>query len=209
MSKSKIKTLLIACVMIMLCTAMIVGGTFALWSDNKQVTNHLSAGTLNVSLTRIGHTKKTLNESGYLETEEVTSESVDFSAATGSNIFALKEGEVIVPCASYEAKLKLKNNGDVAITYGVAIKLGTCDTELKSQLKVSVKIGDGDWTTKSLSEITSAGLTIVNNQALAKNAEQVFSVKVEFADMENNNAAKGQAANFDLLVNAVQATSAS
>lgn len=208
MGKSKVRTLLIACVMIMLCTAMIIGGTFALWSDNKTITNHLSAGTLNVSLTRIGHTKKTLDENGYLKTNEVTNENVDFSASTTENVFGLSEGEVIVPCASYEARLKLTNSGDVAISYGIAIQLGTCDTELKSQLKVSVKIGDGAWTTKSLSEITTGTLAIVTDQALTKNAAQEFSVKVEFADAENNNAAKGQEANFDLLVTAIQKTNA-
>lgn len=45
MGKNKVRTLLVACVMILFATALIIGGTFALWSDNVSVENHLSAGS--------------------------------------------------------------------------------------------------------------------------------------------------------------------
>lgn len=60
MGKNKVRTLLVACVMILFATALIIGGTFALWSDNVSVENHLSAGSLKVKLERINLTKRIL-----------------------------------------------------------------------------------------------------------------------------------------------------
>ena len=140
MGKNKVRTLLVACVMILFATALIIGGTFALWSDNVSVENHLSAGSLKVKLERINLTKTYLDdETGYLVLSEDTA-TVDLTSSTTANVnvFGIGESEKTVPGAYYDAKLRLTNNGDVAFSYEVIIKLTSVSNELSQQLKVYV-----------------------------------------------------------------------
>lgn len=213
MGKSKIRTLLMACVMIMLCAAMIVGGTYALWSKDVTVTNHLVAGKLDVKLERISLTKTYLDDTtGYLVTTEPDTTIVDFSTSTTANVFGLSDSELIVPTSSYAARLKLSNNDDVAFTYDIIIKLTSVSNALAQQLKVYVSEGDGDLVDKGfLSDYaTENGIAIISTQTMAKNtAAKEFTVKIEFInDNSINNNAHSQQAEFDLLVKAVQKTSA-
>ena len=67
MGRSRLRTLLVTSVVIMLCAAMIVGGTYALFSDSVEVTNHLVAGTLKVKLERIDLEQWRLDEDGNRE----------------------------------------------------------------------------------------------------------------------------------------------
>lgn len=211
MEKSKVKTLLIACVTIMLCAAMIIGGTYALWSDNVTVNNHLTAGTLKVKLERVSLTKTYLDsQTGYLTTSEPDTTVVDFSGSTTENVFGLsnyatEDVEKIVPGAEYEARLKITNNGDVAFTYEIIIVLKTASNELAEQLKVYVDGEDKGY----LSEFINDGQAVVEQQAMAKtDLAKEFTVKLAFEDLSANNDAKEQSAEFDLLVKAVQATQA-
>lgn len=213
MGKSKIRTLLMACVMIMLCAAMIVGGTYALWSKDVTVTNHLVAGKLDVKLDRISLTKTYLDDTtGYLVTTEPDTTIVDFSTSTTANVFGLSDSELIVPTSSYAARLKLSNNDDVAFTYDIIIKLTSVSNALAQQLKVYVSEGDGDLVDKGfLSDYaTENGAAIISTQTMAKNtAAKEFTIKIEFVnDNSINNNAHSQQAEFDLLVKAVQKTSA-
>ena len=48
----KLRALLSAALMIMLSVSIAVAGTYALFSDSVEVTNHLQAGTLELGLTR-------------------------------------------------------------------------------------------------------------------------------------------------------------
>lgn len=212
MEKGKVRTLLMACVMIMLCTAMIVGGTYALWTKDTQISNHLSAGKLDVKLERISLTKTYLDDTtGYLVTTEPDVTVVDFSGSTTENVFGLGDNELIVPCSSYSARLKLSNNGDVAFTYDVIIQLTSVSNALAEQLKVYVSEGDGELVDKGfLSEYaTEDGTAVISTQTMAKNtAAKEFTVKLEFVNNDSiNNAAQTQEAQFDLLVKAVQKTS--
>ena len=52
------------------------------------------------------------------------------------------------------------------------------------------------------------GVAIISTQTMAKNdGAKVFSVKIAFDDLDENNAAQNEQASFDLLINAVQLTS--
>lgn len=208
MGKSKVRTLLVACVMIMLCAAMIVGGTYALWSDNVTVENHLTSGTLQVKLERISLTKTYLDdETGYLVTAGPDTTIVDFTDTNTAddNVFGI-EDEKVVPCSEYEAKLRLTNNGDVAFTYDVIIKLNSASNALAEQLKVYI---DGE-DKGTLDQYAVDGKAIISTQIMAKNdTAKEFTVKIQFInDNDINNDAQNKEVKFDLLVNAVQKTTA-
>lgn len=208
MGKSKVRTLLVACVMIMLCAAMIVGGTYALWSDNVTVENHLTSGTLQVKLERISLTKTYLDdETGYLVTAGPDTTIVDFTDTNTAddNVFGI-EDEKVVPCSEYEAKLRLTNNGDVAFTYDVIIKLNSASNALAEQLKVYI---DGE-DKGTLDQYAVDGKAVISTQTMAKNdAAKEFTVKIQFINDNNiNNDAQNKEVKFDLLVNAVQKTTA-
>lgn len=209
MEKRKVRTLLMACVMILLCTVMIVGGTYALWSDNVSVENHLTSGTLKVKLERISLTKTYLDETtGYLVTPDADTTIVDFTDTNteDDNVFGIEEK--VVPCSEYEATLKITNNGDVAFTYDVIIKMnGSANNALAKQLKVY--LNDEDMGTLSEYAVVD-GKAIISTQTMAKNdSAKEFTVKIQFInDDEINNAAQDKEVKFDLLVNAVQKTTA-
>lgn len=208
MGKSKVRTLLVACVMIMLCAAMIVGGTYALWSDNVTVENHLTSGTLQVKLERISLTKTYLDdETGYLVTAGPDTTIVDFTDTNTAddNVFGI-EDEKVVPYSEYEAKLRLTNNGDVAFTYDVIIKLNSASNALAEQLKVYI---DGE-DKGTLDQYAVDGKAVISTQTMAKNdAAKEFTVKIQFInDDDVNNDAQDKEVKFDLLVNAVQKTTA-
>lgn len=210
MKKSKVRTLLMSCVMIMLCAAMIVGGTYALWSDSVKVENHLTAGTLKVKLERTSLTRTYLDEDGYLATSAPDATPVDFTTATSANVFGLTSDEKIVPCQWFEAKMKITNSGDVAFTYDVIIKLTSESNALAEQLEVTVKDGDDEQTFKLSECASNDGKYVISSSMVAKNTVfKEFTVKLEFVNNNAvNNSAQAKSASFDLLVNAVQKTSA-
>ena len=205
MEGHKGSSFLVACAIMLLCIVLMIGGGYALWSDSASVENHLTAGTLKVKLERISLTKTCLDDTtGYLAVSEDTT-TVDLTSSTTQtvNVFGIGENEKIVPCASYDAKLRLTNNGDVAFSYEVIIKLTSVSNELAGQLKVYVDNVDKGY----LSAYADAGQAIVATSTMAKNdTAKEFSVKIVFADLDENNAAQNQQATFDLLVNAVQLT---
>lgn len=206
MGKGKIRTLLVACVMIMLCSAMIVGGTYALWTDTVTVSNHLVAGSLDVKLARTSLSKTYLDtETGYLTTDQDTTE-LDLSEATTANVFGIADDELIVPCSSYEATLKLSNVGSVAFNYDVVIQCTSVSNALAEQLAVYVD----DVQVGYLSDFYAEGEeAIISQQTMSKtDAAKLFTVKIVFEDLDTNNNAKGQSASFDLVVKATQATQA-
>ncbi len=220
MGKSKIRTLLMACVMIMLCAAMIVGGTYALWTQNKTVTTHLKAGNLDVTLQRTGLIKCA---DGINETELDTS-----SVPTTANIFGL-EDELIVPTAWYAARLELTNSGSVAIDYtiNITVKDDTSDKYLAKQVKVYIGSENTEGVVTYPAEgqplatgednnITFASQIQVGSGDLAKNASTSFWVKIVFENLgdteeqiEEQNKSQNKTADFDLLIIATQKTAQS
>ena len=179
MEGHKGSSFLVACAIMLLCIVLMIGGGYALWSDSASVENHLTAGTLKVKLERISLTKTCLDDTtGYLAVSEDTT-TVDLTSSTTQtvNVFGIGENEKIVPCASYDAKLRLTNNGDVAFSYEVIIKLTSVSNELAGQLKVYVDNVDMGY----LSAYADAGQAIVATSTMAKNdTAKEFSVKIGF-----------------------------
>ena len=209
---NKKRTLLVSSSVILLCMAVIVGITVALFTDMQKINHHLQAGDLDITLTRTDLITKTLdNNTGYLVTKSVENgdydANVDFSN-TDKNVFEITEDMKIVPCTSFSATMKIDNNSDVGFAYWFEIVVDgeykDTGVDLVKQIKVTV-----DGASMPLSATTS-GLTINKNNPtdLAKGASDEFEIGVEFIDDEDNNAAKRESLVFDLVVHAVQVTEA-
>ncbi len=214
MGKSKIKTMLLASVMIMLCATMIVGGTYALWTSDVKVENHLVAGSLNAELWRNQLNKTYLNEAGGLSNYEDKA-AADFSGSTTKNMFGLGAKEKIAPGSSYAARLSLINKGSVAFDFVVKIKLNGATNALSNQLKVLVWEGaEGEEkyaiVNGTLSDFVEGGKHAeIHSGTLNSEKSTEFTVKIVFVDdTKVNNNAQAQEVSFDLFVNAVQNTEA-
>ena len=203
----KRRSVLMSAVTLMLCLALVAGGTYALFSDQVTLTTHLKAGTLDITLQRTNLIARTLdNNTGFLVSKTST-EVVDFSMPTDRNVFDLDHTDKIVPGCAYYATLEITNNTDVAFVYWVEIINRNADDNLAlaDQLRVSVKVEDGDKISERLSDGLKVGSEAQPIGTIAKTGSQSFVVSLEFLDLPINNAAKNQSLNFDVVVHAVQA----
>ena len=213
MSK-RVKVITLSCVTVLCCIAIIIAGTFALFTDDVQVTNHLQAGNLKVKLTRNSYSNLLLNEQGLLS--EVSNDTdTDFTGANPSNIFGLETDAKLVPGCVLEATFTLENIGDVALNYYLQFTLNLADEEvanaLAEQLELTITIGEDD----ALEPVKLSALGEDNTwqtetlaQILSKSSGK-FTVKVEFVNITEgdiqNNLAQGQEVSVDMYVHAVQA----
>ncbi len=211
-STNRKRALLTSGSVILLCMTVIIGMTFALFTDTQKINHHLQAGDLDMTLTRTDLITKTLDDqTGYLVTKSVANgdyaDDVDFSN-TEKNVFEITDDMKIVPCSSFIATMQIDNKSDVAFAYWFEI---TVDGEYKEtgidlikQLKVTV-----NGLSMPLSAAAS-GFTINRNTPtnLAKGESDEFVIGVEFMDVADNNAAKQESLIFDLVVHAVQVTEA-
>jgi predicted ribosomally synthesized peptide with SipW-like signal peptide len=217
--------------------AIIAGMTWALFTDTQTISNHLRAGDLQVTLKRTELIKTTIDDNGYLTTLPTDTTVVDFTDPTDKNVFGLKTGndtvvEKIVPGSKFVATMQVENNSDVAFKYwaGISCKDADAVKELAGQLIIIVytdENGDGVIDTEGddaekHESIVSSGLIIGDDTnyigLLEKTDKESFIVSVEFNDngytYENgvltsvNDAAQKQEVEFDLVVYAVQVTTA-
>lgn len=202
------RKLLLALLTIAVCLALLVAGTYALFSREFTSTNHLVAGNLNIKLTRTRLETKTLGAEGYLVTSTNADEK-DFTNADGENIFDLKDGAVIAPGCEFTADLKLTNEGSVAFSYWLEVVVtdSSQGEALAQQLKVKLTAADG---TKTQSGSVSTGFSIgsetdgIGTVIVGESAQ--FSVSVEFPDLDENNDARDQSVKFDIVIHAIQVT---
>ena len=212
-STNRKRALLVSASVILLCMTIIVGMTWALFTDTQKVTNHLQAGDLSITLKRTELTKTTLNAQGKLVTSAPDTTTKNFSNPTDENVFGIVEGEKIVPGTKYVAKMQIENNSDVAFGYWVEIVCTdkTNGADLAKQLKVTVNTGT------DASASVNDGLTVGSSSnyvgELIIGATAEFTVTVEFLDsfvaennIDHNDLAQGENLSFDLVVHAVQAT---
>lgn len=202
----KKKVLLISCSVIMLCICIVAGMSYALFTDSITVSNHLRAGNLKVGLTRTNLEYSVLNANGELETKTV-SNSVDLTSSTGNAFGIDKTNTRIVPGSYFQTDLQIENNGNTAFTYGVTIRLNSTSNKLAEQMKVMLLDAEGHVVeSKTFSELGANGWTLNSGRVLAGETAEKFTVRVEFVDNGNNNAAMNLTADFDLVVTATQAT---
>ena len=212
-STNRKRALLVSASVILLCMTIIVGMTWALFTDTQKVTNHLQAGDLSITLKRTELTKTTLNAQGKLVESAPDTTTKNFSNPTDENVFGIVEGEKIVPGTKYVAKMQIENNSDVAFGYWIEIVCTdkTNGADLAKQLKVTVNTGS------DASASVNDGLTVGSSSnyvgELIIGATAEFTVTVEFLDsfvaennIDHNDLAQGENLSFDLVVHAVQAT---
>lgn len=203
--RSKIKVLIASAFAIVGAAALVVAGTYALFSDSISIDNHLQAGTLKAKLERTSLNMVTLDpETGYL-VEHSDDEIKDFteSSMLSENIFGLEEDSLIFPAAFYEVTMKLSNDGSVAFDYTVNIVLTSESNALAEQLKVTVD--DDAENAKYLSD----GETILASGTLDKTEGRsfiTFTIRIEFMNQNNNNDAQDLKVDFDLMVKVIQRT---
>lgn len=199
------RVLLMACALVLLCMSLIIGITYGLYTESLTTSNHLQAGNLDISLIRTDLSYRVLNEEGELEVIRVEDD-IDFTGSTRENIFGMDAmGLLIAPGAWFDAQLQVINEGNVAFTYDVAIRLRGDANALSEQLLFTVTHPDGAVTEKRLSQLTEE-FSLATGRMKATDEAQTFRVKVEFLDEPDNNLAQSQAVVFDLFVTAVQST---
>ena len=226
-STNRKRSLLVSGAVVLLALTIIVGMTWALFTDTVTVENHLQAGDLNFTLERTKLETYSIDATtGYLASA-TNNDVVNFSNPTDKNVFDLESGSKIVPRSSYTATMTISNNtaveeenkqnSDVAYDYWIEIKLdvdGLTDDEIQAlkldeQLMITV---DSDELAEPQSKLLSEGLTVGNSTTpigtLTLGDSDDFTVKMEFVNSANNDAAKTQKLTFDLIVHAVQRTTA-
>lgn len=214
------RVLLVSASMVLLCLCIIVGATYALFTDSVTVQNHLQAGDLDLRFERYGLRYAVLKTDGTLEEVnetgivDFTDTSIDF---TDTNIFGIEDERVIVPTSYVEADLRIANDGNVAFDYKAYILLKDgISTDLAKQLLVTVTTGNTVLVSnKPLSEMaTGDGFLVFSGNAVKTTSEITYTVRIEFADDRTNNTindndvAQDQFVAFDLAVHAVQSTTA-
>lgn len=202
----KLRALLSAALMLMLSVSIAVAGTYALFSDNVTVTNHLQAGTLELGLVRTKLVKCVPDATTGMPTETEDTNEKDFSAVTSENVFGVADGEMIAPASWYEVEMSVKNKGSIAFNYKVAIKLNAATTAenlaFAEQLTVYVNGADEG---VLLSECTDEnGKLIISDKLVQKSTtDEKFTVKIVFNNAAGN-ATQGKEVGFDLIVMAEQ-----
>lgn len=211
---------MISFIVIAVCAFMIVGGTYALFTDKIEMNTHIISGDLNVTLERTKLTQNLLTDKGYVQEEVVEDEArgddpEDFTNPTTENVFGLDDTIKFVPTCWALADMRITNNSDVAFGYWLTIVFDDVDDlNLADQLKVTITTENG----KSISKYLSEGLVLGGETDFIDVAEvgekQTFTVKVEFVDDRIfdeddtdkfvNNSAMNQEVKFDLVLNAIQ-----
>ena len=203
----RIRAVIVALVTICLCLALLLGATYALFSDCFTVNNHLQAGTLQVGLERIGYQSRELDETnGMLVVGEKDTTVVDLVDDTS----VLFDVNTIVPGCWYEAEIRVRNFGDVAFDYGVRILWNedndaeALELALADQIRITISAGGVQKGQFMLDDAVDIDL----GAFYAGGDAQTFTVRAEFTDNSNNNAAQNAGLEFDLQVYALQKTNA-
>ncbi|MBO5067388.1 MAG: hypothetical protein J6C62_03175 [Clostridia bacterium] len=212
---SRIRVIFMSCITIMVCVAVMAVGTFALFAETFKVTNHLTAGTLDVTLHRTYLLVGNTNYSGAPATND---DEVNFTNTNSSqaNIFGTDNTTAICPGDYFEATMRLTNGveskSDVDVNYTIEIVLSADQTKpenkaLLDQMEVTIYKSDVNNTKGAKYDLPNG--TKTQETKLAKGETTYFIVRVEFVNGNaqngfNNDLAQNGTISFDMTVNAVQ-----
>ena len=204
----------IACLSIVLCVALIAGGTYALFSSKTSVTNHLRSGNLTLKLERVGLTKYAYDEASGEYKENVYTNGdayVDFSQATEKNVFDIARSEVIAPGVWYEATMRIsKDNTNVPFAYKIIVKLNGSkgedgkDNAFASQLRIYVDGAPKGYLSDYVTAEGGNEISVSSGTIGLTEGSKEFKVKLLFDPTADNNAVMNSTADFDLIVEATQ-----
>ncbi len=194
------RLLLISSAIILLCITIIIGMSYALFSDSERITNHLQAGNLDITLERTWLKSTYLTDRGFLDTTTNTTIK-DFTNNKNENVFDL-EGKLIVPLSEYTANMRITNNSKTAFSYWVEIVYkGDANVDLADQITLTVTRGND-----KLIDLEKNLLVSKTINTLAVGDVDEFQVSVKFNDRADNNLAMNDSVYFDLVVHAIQET---
>ncbi len=207
------RTLLLSLVTLCVSTMLIVGATFALFTGEVTVNNHLSAGNLEVGLLCTSYKYSAINEKGFLEESgETLDEAVDLTKEN-SAIFTVVDA---VPTSWYKAEIEVSNIGTTAFDYGMRIIWNANDNQEDNDVDLADQILITVESTKlpepvsfKLSEAKDHDIKLgyLIRGAKGDDAEK-FTVTAEFVnDDDINNSAMLATLEFDVQVYATQRVS--
>ena len=219
------RVLLLSTAVILICMCVIVGATYALFTDGETVVNHLSSGNLDIKFERTYLEYSVLNDEGVMIVKTHT-DIVDFTETNSAtaNVFGITEDRKIVPGSHIKATFKVSHDRDeddskvdsnVAFDYKVFIKLKDYSgNHLADQLYVSVYDGDNNVVVyrEKLSSArfdpTDPGyFHVFSGNQVKLSEEENFTILIEFENIstdKTNNLAQDQTVYFDLVVEAQQ-----
>ena len=131
-TKTTKRALLSSVIAMLLCVAMLIGTTFAWFTDSASTAvNKIQAGTLDIALEMI-------NADG----SWVTAEGQTLTWKTADN---RAQSEILwEPGCTYELQpVQIKNNGDLALKYKIVISGIAGDAKLNEAIEWSYKLADG------------------------------------------------------------------
>lgn len=212
------RAILVSASIITLCMCIVVGATYALFTDSATIKNHLKAGKLEIELWRNSLTYSVLDDEGYLV--DKTDGAINFTDSTDKNIFGVSNGDatLLIPTGFLEAEMEVKNNGNVAFTYGMQIVYSEALDAIADQVELVITPANGTAITKRFSEIKNGDFFELGEIAGTAGTSQKFTVKITFLDDVpfntdddttndfSNNAVMEDEIMFDMIVSAVQVT---
>ena len=209
----RIRAITLSCVTVLCCIAIIIGATYALFTDSAKVTNHLQAGNLKVKLYRESYDNLLLNDQGALATQQNDTRT-EITKDT-ANIFGLDNAKVIPGC-ELKATFTLQNSGNIEVNYYLefVVKNGGDATdqsklnEIADQIWLTVTIGSDKKTPIKLSQLADNTFGGQDSPLgpIALNGTATFTVELEFRDLDDavNNTAQNQTITVDMIVHAQQ-----
>lgn len=193
----------ISAVTLMVALTTLVMGSYSLFSQKIELTNHFVTGELKLDLYRTSLIWSELDENGLLITH-VDDET--YNVKDLNNLFeTASHPKVIIPGVFYESQMMIVNRGNVRFNYYIEIILKGESNELAEQLEVTFMMNE-----QVIKNKLSNGLylgTVNDPLGHAITDEEInFTIKVEFIKDANNNDAQALALDFDFIVYAVQST---
>lgn len=224
------RVLLLSASMILLCMCVIVGATYALFTDTETVKNHLQAGNLDVKFERTNLEYTVLNGDGMMIVKTVE-EDADFTVTNlaEANVFGIADDSRIVPGSYVKAELKVSHDRDqddnvadsnVAFDYKVFIQLDKNSyNDLADQLYVTVINNETDETVvdyvklndKRFNAEDAGYICIFSGDDVKLTESDTFTVRIDFENViadngATNNKAEDLTVYFDLIIEAEQST---
>jgi predicted ribosomally synthesized peptide with SipW-like signal peptide len=203
---TKKRTLLLSALTALLGVSVAVGASYALFTDQVTVNNHLSAGSLDVGLYRVEYKENVLVADGTMAESTPDTTRVDLTQ-NADKLFVIDD--LFVPTSWYETTVEVSNSGDVAFDYGVRILWKDDPANDKDQIiaeQIQITISVGDTQKEQFYLCDCADYDVVLGSMLKGDAAEQFTVKAEFVNRDANNAAMQAEIEFDLQVYATQKT---
>lgn len=198
-TKSTKRALLSSVMAIVLCLAMLIGTTFAWFTDSASTAvNKIQAGNLDVQLLMHDGTD-------YVDIGNDTSPIFGTgSIAQNNNAATLWE-----PGKTQVAYLAIKNNGNLALKYKVALDVDNVSKNLYEVMEYAITPDATNtnpvsaWTTGN--SVVEGTQVVANNVSLAKGATHYFALAIHMNE-DAGNEYQGGEVDFDLTVVATQDT---